>query len=186
MLKMHGERHGMHKYSSGPRNLMHRLEHVVLIKNVLGGAVIGDQAVLSLVGFRHEIEVQIHDDRADAAVHVDATIFNAERLIEQAGGVLAGIARVQKSRVLNLLSERLQQRGHEIFLWAPEVLRAELHDLGDAFEGPLQFELSIEFDNRWSKSHGLILKERGDFRVSAPADVAASCRARMTENQSLV
>src|SRR5262245_38212295 len=134
--------------------------------------MIGDKPILALVRRRDLVEIQIHHDRSDPAVYVDAAISDAERLIQQAGRFLAGVAGVEKGRVLDLLSERLQQRDHEIFLRAPEVLRAEFHDLGDAFKGALQLELSVEFDNGRSKSHDSSYRNNERFRASAtPEDV---------------
>jgi hypothetical protein len=62
MLQMHRERHSMHEDSAGSCKVVHAFEYVVLIENMLGRSVIGDQAVPAFVLIGDRIEVQVHDE----------------------------------------------------------------------------------------------------------------------------
>ena len=49
MLQVHGKRHRMHEHAAWARELVHRLEHIVLVQDVLGRAEIGDQPIFALM-----------------------------------------------------------------------------------------------------------------------------------------
>src|ERR1700722_205338 len=58
MLEVNGKRHRVQHEAADHGEVMHHLEHVVLIENVLGGAVVGDEAVLTDVLRRAWVEVE--------------------------------------------------------------------------------------------------------------------------------
>jgi hypothetical protein len=66
---------------------------------------------------------------------------------------LVRFGRAEESRVVDQFSKGPGQRGHELLFWAPKVLRAKLHDFGNAVERALQLELSIKLDRSRSKTH---------------------------------
>jgi hypothetical protein len=58
---------------------MHHLEHIVLIENVLGSAVVGDEAVLADMLRRAGVEVEIEGNGIELRIEVDAMIGKAKR-----------------------------------------------------------------------------------------------------------
>src|SRR5215831_3026332 len=115
--------------------------------------MIGDKPILALVRGRDLVEVQIHHDGSDSAVHVDAAVFDAKRLVEQPSRLLTCVCCIEQDRTNFDSSECFAQRDHEILLRTPEVLGAKFHNFGDAFKRSLQLKLPVQLDNGRSKSH---------------------------------
>src|SRR5215471_16013493 len=101
----------------------------------------------------HSVKIEVHDDRSDAAIDVDAAVFDTDCFVQQPGRLLTCIGRAEQDRVDLVLTECFAERDHQVLLRAPEVLRTKFHHLGDAFKCSLQLELAVELDLGWSKSH---------------------------------
>src|SRR5262249_37536929 len=133
----------MDEHATGTRKFMHRLEHIVLVQDVLRRAEISDQTVFALVRGGNSVKIEVHDDRSDAAVDVDAAVFDADCLVQQPSRLLTYIGRVEQDRVDLVLPKCFAERDHQVLLRAPEVLRTKLHDLGDTFKRSLKLELAV-------------------------------------------
>src|SRR5262245_58929701 len=154
MLQVHGKRHGVDEHATGTRKLMHRLEHIILVQDVLRGAEISDQSVFTPMRGGHRVKIEVLDDGPEPAVDIDAAVSDAERFVEQPGRLLTSVGRVEQNWVDLVSTKCFAEGDHQVLLWAPEILRTKFHDLGDAFNCSLQLELSVELDLGWSKSHG--------------------------------
>src|SRR5262249_12677161 len=99
MLQVHGKRHGVDEHAAGTRKLMHRLEHIELVQDVLRGAEISDQSVFTLMRGGHRVKIEVHDDGSDPAVDVDAAVSDADCLVQQPGRLLTCIGRIEQNRV---------------------------------------------------------------------------------------
>src|SRR2546421_2977809 len=82
VLEMDGEWHRVQHEAAGHGEVMHHLEHVVLIENVLGGAVVGDETVLADMLRRACVEVEIEGNGIELRIEIDAMIGKAKCGIE--------------------------------------------------------------------------------------------------------
>ena len=80
------ERHRMQNEPAGAGQLMHHLEHVVLVEDVLGGAVVRREVVPAAMLRRNRVEVHLELQRPESRVHVDAGVGHPEVLVEIAPG----------------------------------------------------------------------------------------------------
>ena len=119
---MNCEWYGMYEDAARASKVMHHLEHIVLVQDVLGSSVIRDQPVFALMLRGYAVEIQIHDNRSDPAIDVHAAIFDAESFLQQPGRLLTCIGRIEQDWIDLGLMEGFAQPDHEILLRAPEVL----------------------------------------------------------------
>src|SRR5262249_58565409 len=73
VLEMNREGYRVNEKPPRPGEIVHRLEDVVLVENVLGRSVIRDQAVAGAMLLGDRIEIQVEDDRAHPTIDVDTT-----------------------------------------------------------------------------------------------------------------
>ena len=109
---MDREGHRVQHEPPGLGEVVHYLEHIVLIENVFGGAVIGDEAVLAYMLRRACVEVEIERDGIELRIEIDAMIGKAERGIEFQPGALPIREPVEHVRRGRRLTERLEQVLH--------------------------------------------------------------------------
>src|SRR3984893_6914567 len=109
VLEVDCERHRVQHEAAGHGEIMHHLEHVVLIENVLGGAMVGDEAVLAGMLRRTWVEVEIEGNGIELRIEIDAMIGEAKRGIELQSGPLPVCKPVEHVRRGRRLSECLEQ-----------------------------------------------------------------------------
>src|SRR5436190_7989928 len=153
VLEVNGERHRVQHEAARHGEVMHHLEYVVLIENVLGSAVVGDEAVLADMLRRAGVEVEIEGNGIELRIEVDAMIGKAKRRVELHSGALPVCESVEHVRRRRRLPECLEQFLDDSSLGTPHVLCPELHHIGDALENTQPFELAIQRQYWWTQPH---------------------------------
>src|SRR5262245_43267522 len=153
VFKMDGEGYRVQHEPRWLGEVVHHLEHIVLIENVLGGAVVGDEAVLTDMLRRARVEVEIERDGIELRIEIDAMISKPERGIELQSGALPIREPVEHVRGRGRLAECLEQVLHQAGLWTPYVLRPEFHHIRDALENAQSFELAVQGQYWWTQAH---------------------------------
>src|SRR5271169_5712751 len=103
---------------------------------------------------RRTVKIQIQDQSSNPPVDIDAVVFDAQSLIEEAGWLLLHLVGIEKFGIWRRATEGGANRPDKIGLRAPKILRSQLHNLGDAVERAAKFQLTIKFKHRRAKSHG--------------------------------
>jgi len=147
VLEMHGERNGMDHDPAWLGEIVHHLEDIVLVQKMLGGAVVGHETIAVLVLFGRAVEIHVEHECAHSPVDIDALVLHSQRLVEEAGRLLAGIVGAEKLWTRRWPSERGKQRLDQILLRTPEILGSELDHLLDSVECAGDLQLSVKLDN---------------------------------------
>src|SRR5688572_4840970 len=136
---------------------MHHLEAVVLVQDVLGGAVVGGEAVaIAELGW-NRIEVEVDGDGAEIGVDVEAFVAKAQLLVQMPGRCDSGPGGVDVGRDLVVRRDRpaesLEQAVEQAPVRAPDALRAQLDDIGDAVEYAEALHLVVQREDWRTESH---------------------------------
>src|SRR5262249_31667941 len=86
MLEVNREWHGVKHVSAGLRKIVHHLEYVVLIQDVLRSAMVRDESVLARVLRGARVEIEVERNRVELRIEIDAAIIEAQRRIELQSG----------------------------------------------------------------------------------------------------
>src|SRR6516164_9048563 len=115
--------------------------------------MISDESVLAHVLGRARVEIEVERDRVELRIEIDAAVIEAQRRVELQSGAFPICKAIEHFGRRLGLAERFEQALDQLGLRAPNVLRAELHHVGDAVEDANSLKLPVQRKNGWPKAH---------------------------------
>jgi hypothetical protein len=84
VLEVDRERQRVQHVATRRREVVHHLEGVVLVQDVLGRSMIRGQPVFAAIGRRHGIEIDVEREGAEVAVDIDTVVLEPQLLVQMA------------------------------------------------------------------------------------------------------
>src|ERR1700741_4622308 len=103
--------------------------------------MVGDEFVLARVLGGARIEIEVEGDRIELWIEIDTAIIETQRRVEFQSGAFPVYKASEHLRGGLGLAKRVEQALAQFQWRAPDVLRADLHPLGDAIEDASSLEL---------------------------------------------
>src|SRR2546430_2000649 len=115
--------------------------------------MVGDESVLARVLRGARVEIEVEGNRIELRIEIDAAIIKTQRRVELQSGAFPVCKASEHLRRRLGLAKRFEEALDQFRLRAPDVLRAELHHLGDAIEDASSLKLPIQGKNGRPKPH---------------------------------